>query len=188
MVKFTIQFEEHKGRNWPDYHFIGLSKILTNEQLSDNIRLVSHQVATESPLSFVYSKPADETIIQHGKIIKDQKLSIKTIHADDILLENNIINHHSYYVPNYNASFIDYCSKNNITVDLGPLHIFEFYHSGTWSLVFNQEFWSWYANKRKDYDAMFTSLNEKEMELYVGHTSDTHFALLNKLQMLVTND
>lgn len=182
MTIFAIELELHQGVTWPTYQFNQITTA-NNKSINDNIKTVTYTMIPLDIIQLEYNKKVNETIIQDDIIIQDQSVRIKNIYADNILLDCNLLHQISHYTPNYTQSFLDYCNEHNIVPDLGPLHSYEFYHSGTWSFNPPANFWQWYSITRRENTIKY--MNQSDIELYIGSSAAEHRLAMHELEELL---
>ena len=185
MASVIVELEQHQGLSWPTYQFNLQNSIIGQNNINEYTRTVTHALSGVDTISITYIKNPNETVLQNGKILRDQTLTIKNIYVDDILLDLNLMLDRAEFLPNYNQQFLNHCRDNNIPIDMGPMHVGTFFHSGTWVLPLAEDFWAWYLDARNQRDNQYSTLSQKEKELYLGNTSEHHQLLLNKLQDLL---
>lgn len=182
-TKIQFELELHLGRTWPDYQF-NFPASISSVDITDSSRL--HTVVIEnidSAVILYLYKGENETVVADGKIIRDQKIKIKKVYVDDILLESNILEFNSLFIPQYNQSFINYCKDNNLKVDHSPVHSLDFYHSGQWILDFGSNFWTWYQKCRLDTAIKY--MPAEQVDAFIGlFDSQTTVMLQNLKQKL----
>ena len=179
---FELEFDFFQGKNWPNLEFY--KEITSSEYLIDsytkrvNIKIHNCQHKLEF---FNTNKNDYDTIVENGKIIRDQSVKLKRIWVDDILLNFNYILPYVKYAPDYKESFLNYCMQNSIPIDYTP-YPFELFHNGSWVFTFEEPFWEWYNQVRQKNAT--NGISQNNIELYIGTHSidkDTNFKKLKKL-------
>jgi len=115
-----------------------------------------------------------DSILTFNHISKEssvtQSAKLTSMWVNDIMLNLNII-----------RPFIKFTSSNNeITRDSDS---FEFSQTGTWQFIFDQPFWNWYANARKN--QIISKFSKEEIELHFGSDSINSLNSLSRLKKLL---
>jgi hypothetical protein len=76
---------------------------------------------------------------------------LKKIWVEDILLDSALMLPHCEFIPNYHNGYLDYCKKNQITVEQ-KISTYDLYFNGLFTLNFKLPFWNWYALIKKQFD------------------------------------
>jgi hypothetical protein len=142
----TLKFELHltRGNSWPIWEINQPWKI-ESELVEGDTKKIALCVFINSNELIIRNKGKghQETILDNGKIIRTQSLSINKIWANDILLEKFFIESVATFSPIYNQNDIKFAQQNN-TVLLKQLNTLDFYYNGTWNFKFESPFFLWY--------------------------------------------
>ena len=166
---FNFQFDFYYGNSWPE---IELASAHTNlkvseNQLSEYKKTVTYQFkSTSTTITFKNKNKKDsDTVIEDGKIVRDQYASLTTMLVDDILLDPTLIQNYVIQTPEYSKGYLDYCQANQIVVN-SQTNEYSLYFNGTISFTFENPFWNWYANIRKQ--QILNNFNKDQIELFFG--------------------
>lgn len=152
-MKFEVHLKFEKGRTWPRIEFDGEFRKILNERINENFSLVNYIIESKDDQLVLHyrEKNDEETVVgPNGTIEQDQTVEIDSIWVDDIKLDRNIFWHQGQYTPIYRSTFLEHCQQNNIKVDHGPINQLKFWHSGSWRLGWNGDFWNWYQARRRE--------------------------------------
>ena len=86
-------------------------------------------------------KDKNQTIIEDGKIIKDQLLHIKSIEIDEIDIGSLVYN--GVYKPNYPELWASQQAKAGNKLPETLKNVTQMGHNGTWTLSFTSPFYMW---------------------------------------------
>jgi len=149
----TMEIECHQGLTWPVASLESNFEIENNcQSLSTFTRLETRRINISGPeikIIFPY-KAREETVVDaQGQILRDQRISIRSIFIDDILLDMHLVRDLSEFMPQYRDDFLEYCQLHSIDIDHGPCHTLDLFHAGTWKLTWDGSFWPWYQQQRR---------------------------------------
>ena len=82
-----------------------------------------------------------ETVIENGKIVKDQMLHIKNIEIDEIEIGSLVYN--GIYTPEYPEPWLTQQKEAGIDVPTEFTNATRLGHNGTWKLRFESAFYMW---------------------------------------------
>ena len=147
-----VDLECYQGATWPVISLGHHGELQNHRALSDSARLESYRVdisLSKIEIEFAY-KAREETVVDdQGQILKDQRISVKSIFIDDILLDMRLVRDLSAFMPRYRDDFIAYCQQKSIEIDPGPCRTLDLFHAGTWTLGWDGSFWPWYQQQRR---------------------------------------
>lgn len=108
-TKFTFTFNSTQGLSWPEVSLTVNDQYITRTVIDDQNKTLSAVVNLDQEgntiiLNYV-NKTEQETIVEDGKIIKDQSLELAKVHIDDILVDSWFWTE-SYYYPRYFESYL----------------------------------------------------------------------------------
>lgn len=178
MITAALTLELELGETWPQYQFNVEPTSVVVQELSGDRQHVTVEFDLDHQLSLTYSgKTPQETVVDHnGVIVKDQTLALHRLYVDEFLLDMCVINDMGQYVPQYHQEYIKYCQDNCITIAYGAQHQTKFWHNGTWSMCWGQDFWSQYQQYRRARYATehlnFTGYALKDMQDKLQHIKD----------------
>lgn len=181
-MKFDLTFEFRFGNSWP---IIEIDNVISTQetQIDEFNKIIKYSVDCNDRIFFKNSnKKENDTIVIDGKIVRDQIVILSKIHADDILLDLNVLLDQIEYIPEYHQGYINYCQEHNIDIQ-SKLSTYDLYFNGLWEFKFQNPFWDWYAARRAALNEKF--LDKDQIELYIGSTNTEHFILLEKLKNLL---
>ena len=87
------------------------------------------------------NKDAKQTIVKDGKIIKDQRLHIKSIEIDEIDIGSLVYD--GVYKPNYPEPWASQQAKAGNKLPETLKNVTQMGHNGTWTLSFTSPFYMW---------------------------------------------
>lgn len=182
-LKIVLIYE--KGVNWPSVVLQPGALEIESNIVNDYKKIVSYSIANcKNFIQLNYeSKGPNETVVSAGgEILHDQTVEIAAIYVDDILLNQQFVVDHSMYTPNYNSSFIEYCSENHIPLITEAHGATKFWHNGQWTFDFENDFWAWYCAKREN----TVSLTGDQISKYLGQSDKQIQAQLADLKKYLT--
>jgi hypothetical protein len=128
---------------------------IVNQNSPNNTRVIefSKEIpeGNEVRLNIVLeNKTDDQTVIENGKVMKDQLLHIKSIEIDDIDIESTIWE--GEYTPIYGKTWYKEQLEAGITPPIMMKNITCLGANGTWTLKFKSPFYLWLleSTTRKD--------------------------------------
>jgi hypothetical protein len=142
---FLIELILSKGMTYPTWAIEPAGTIINSVEINDT-RTVLIDIPIDNVTSITLTnsgKTDQETIIEDGHIVKDQKISVNRIWVNEILLENSFVINQSQTIPNYSQSNLDYAIEHNIELDK-VLFTDTLYFNGIWKFNFKQPFFKWY--------------------------------------------
>lgn len=143
---FRVELILNQGNTWPQWTVNQPSVIVsTIENKNQKIVTVDLTVTSNQIVFSNTGKTGNETIVENGKIVRDQILTINRLWANNILLEKDQISTVSAFYPIYQQDNIDYAVNNNVIL-LEKLNQLDFYYNGNWVLEFERPFFIWYNN------------------------------------------
>jgi hypothetical protein len=183
-MNIKIEFEYIFGQTWPDLQFADNVINVQHCSVNQYSQLVTYsiQVAGSSLQFKNINKKETDTIVENGQIVRDQIVRLKKIWVEDILLDSALMLTHCEFIPDYHNGYLDYCKKNQITVEQ-KISTYDLYFNGVFTLNFKLPFWSWYALIKKQQNQKY--LTSDQIELYIGNQSDKHTELLQRLKNLL---
>jgi hypothetical protein len=183
-IIFNLEFEYHYGQSWPELQFTDTVIDVQYCSVNQYSQLVTYSIQVAgSNLQFKnINKKETDTIVENDQIVRDQIVRLKKIWVEDILLDSALMLSHCEFIPDYHNGYLDYCKKNQITVEQ-KISTYDLYFNGLFTLNFKLPFWNWYALiKKQRNQKYFTS---GQIELYIGNQSDKHKELLQRLKNLL---
>lgn len=183
-MHFELEFEFFQGINWPVLEFSGEVLTVNDTVLSEYHKRVNIKIDPKGNiLTFNNTNKNDyDTIVEDGKIIRDQSIKLNNIWVDDILLNLNLVLSNIQFIPNYKDGFLKFCQENNIVVDYNP-YPFALFHNGCWKFSFEIPFWEWYSRQRQHH--VNKNFSNTEIEMYIGKNYDSTKNDLIKLKKLL---
>ena len=154
----------NRGLTWPAYTTnLDKATIINDGQ---DVKVIKHTGSVSKNVTLEYvSKRQEETVVEDGKIVRDQSIEIQHLWIDGIKLPVHMIEKLSLYYPAYRPDFLEYCKTQSISVDYGPLHNIKFWHAGTWSILLDSDFWFKYkVIKQPDSGTDFTGNSSEEIK------------------------
>lgn len=154
----------YRGQTWPAYK-INLDHSQT-VLLDENSKIVKYTgtVADMVLLNYLV-KEQQETVLEHGEIVRDQVIEIISMWVDQIKISPRMVENLSQYMPRYRPDFLEYCKSANIAVDHGPMHSTKFWHAGQWTFELPANFWYQYQQARQsNEDSDFTGNSKQEIQ------------------------
>lgn len=184
-MQFDFYFEFCYGNSWPELQF-STDAMKVSSPVDEYNQLVSyHTVTDDCKLTFKrINKKESDTVLEDGKIVRDQTVKLVKILVDDILLDANLIRPYTSFRPEYSPGYLEYCKQHSITPP-EVVHEDVMYFNGDWSFEFKKPFWSWYAECR--HLENIKHFSRRELELYIGTTNQEHTELLEQLKELLKN-
>lgn len=185
-MKVEIEFEFFLGRNWPE--LIMLSSV---DQLSVHVTDLSplhkravYQFSTTHDQIIIRNnnKTEHDTVVVDGIIVQDQIVKLQKIWVDNILLDYQLIQPSTQFMPEYSDGYIEYCNCNNV-VPPETTQDPNWYFNGVYSLCYNVPFWNWYATQR--HNNVIKHFSQEEIDLYFGNQQDMHSGLMIELKNLL---
>lgn len=164
MYNVEIDLCLNLGATWPKYTTnISKQKILSQD---NNSMIVKHVGVVTSNVNLHYvEKPQSETVVKDEQIVRDQCIEIRNIWINGIKIPLHMIDRISEFVPNYRQDFLEYCKREKIVVDHGPLHVTTFWHAGTWTLPVTENFWVDYNRARQYHNnTNYTGVSSKDIQ------------------------
>lgn len=181
-MNFEIELIYYYGNSWPT---VQIENSVISETVIDkstkNIVILINDVSDELVLTKT-GKTDSDTVVENNIIVRDQFIEIKSIRADNILLDLNLIKDHCVFTPAYSQGYYDYCQKHNQEIE-PTINTFNLYFNGVWKFQFENPFWSWYADLRKQSDLKYFSSDF--IEKYIGNNHSEHQELMTKLKQLL---
>lgn len=179
-MQFDLYFEFTYGNSWPTLEF-ATDVVESTLSMDEHRQSVLYRVTTDDcKIAFKnINKKESDTVIEAGQIVRDQTVKLIKILADDILLDANLIRSHISFRPQYSPGYLSYCQEHNIV----PQEITRedtLFFNGEWVFEFEQPFWKWYARCR--HLENIKHFGPRELELYIGTTSQDHKELLEQLK------
>jgi hypothetical protein len=116
------------------------------EGTSQNPTLVefTHECENDKQYELIIERSGKDkyqTVLDQGKIVKDQLLHIKTIIVDDIELGTLI--YEGEYIPNYPEPWASQQKKAGNDLPVSFKNVTTLGHNGTWKLPFTSPFYMW---------------------------------------------
>ena len=149
-ITFEFKFNPQPGLTWPRIF------ILVNNYQINTFEINSKDTSASVTVDFdrapnnisigYFNKYESETVIEDGKIVRDQSLELLSVHADDILLEPWFWTDH-YYYPSYFQGYL----KSNPDAPKEQRSQLVWHFPGRYmimNLPNSQDFWSWYQEQR----------------------------------------
>jgi hypothetical protein len=148
----TVTLECYQGLTWPAASLTQCSASKNSRQLSEFVKLETYCINLLLPkieIIFPYKAQEETVIDDQGQILRDQRVSIRSIFIDDISLDMHLVRDLSEYIPQYRHDFLEYCVLQGIGIDSGPSRTLDLFHAGTWQLTWAGSFWPWYQQQRR---------------------------------------
>jgi hypothetical protein len=149
-ITFEFKFNPQPGVTWPKIF------ILVNNVQIDTFEITRQNPSVSVTVDFnrspnnisigYFNKYESETVVEDGKIVRDQSLELLSVYADDILLEPWFWTEH-YYYPSY---FQGYLRSNPDALDTQRSQLI-WHFPGRYmikDLPNSRDFWSWYQEQR----------------------------------------
>jgi len=103
-----------------------------------------HELEENKSYNFIIDrlgKDKKQTIVEDGKIVKDQLLHIKSIEIDEIDLGSLIYN--GVYKPNYPEPWASQQTEAGNKLPESYKNVTQMGHNGTWTFTFESPFYMW---------------------------------------------
>ena len=103
-----------------------------------------HELEENKSYNFIIDrlgKDKKQTIVEDGKIVKDQLLHIKSIEIDEIDLSSLVYN--GVYKPNYPEPWASQQAKAGNKLPETFKNVTQIGHNGTWTFSFTSPFYMW---------------------------------------------
>ncbi len=103
-----------------------------------------HELEENKSYNFIIDrlgKDKKQTIVEDGKIVKDQLLHIKSIEIDEIDLGSLIYN--GVYKPNYPEPWASQQAEAGNKLPESYKNVTQMGHNGTWTFTFESPFYMW---------------------------------------------
>jgi len=103
-----------------------------------------HELEENKSYNFIIDrlgKDKKQTIVEDGKIVKDQLLHIKSIENDEIDLGSLIYN--GVYKPNYPEPWASQQAEAGNKLPESYKNVTQMGHNGTWTFTFESPFYMW---------------------------------------------
>lgn len=173
MYNVELELQLALGKTWPNFDTTIVNCVTDVVQEDNNLKIISLQGQVDDLLVLTYRyKDSCETIVEQGRIVRDQSIKITNLRIDGIKISLNILQKISLYTPNYRQDFLDYCKESNIAVDYGPMSVLTFWHAGNWQLCLPKDFWD-------DYHLL---MNVESDDNFSGNSSESIREQLQKLK------
>jgi hypothetical protein len=179
---FCIKLELFKGKEWPIIEFCKTNEItkISETTINEFQKQVCFKIDVNETITLLNVNKSDyDTIVENNVIIRDQKVSIVKIWAEDILLDDNVCLNNINFIPKYHSGYLKYCQDNNIEVS-ETVKTNQLYFNGKWVFNFSKPFWDWYQNERlklgKNYNNDFINA-DSYLNLNIKHNE-----LINELK------
>jgi hypothetical protein len=149
-IKFLIKLYSEYFDKTPQVSILLNNKIMIEKQdikgTSDNPDILEFTQELESDQTYEFiirreGKDKTQTIVENGKIIKDQLLHIDAIEIDDIDLGGLI--YEGVYVPNYSEPWATQQKNAGIKLPESFKNVVCMGHNGEWKLKFSSPFYMW---------------------------------------------
>jgi len=149
-ITFEFKFNPQPGVTWPRI-FILVNNYQINtfeinsKDTSASVTVDFAQVPNNISIGY-FNKYESETVLEDGKIVRDQSLELLSVHADDILLESWFWTDH-YYYPSYFQGYL----RSNPDAPKEQRSQLVWHFPGRYmimNLPNSQDFWSWYQEQR----------------------------------------
>jgi len=117
---------------------------ITNLEDEPIIITFEHELDHDVSYDFVIkrtNKTPKQTLVEDGKIIKDQSLHIKSIEIDEI--DIGALVYEGVYRPEYPEPWASQQAKAGNKLPETLKNVTEMGHNGTWTLTFNSPFYMW---------------------------------------------
>jgi hypothetical protein len=174
----AIELELIKGNSWPKWQFEQDYKILnqTETEFKKNITVLITNI--NSTLTMHRSGKTDlDTVIENGKIIRDQYLSVNRMWINDVSIELPVVQSLVKFYPAYSKSNIDYAQENNIQLPESTQD-FSLFFNGKWEFEFRQPFFISYNQIQIE---QFQDFNHWIKQSHLGFGSDQKIFRLKEL-------
>jgi hypothetical protein len=169
-----------KGLTYPLWSTETSSQIINQYEVDDTQTILIDIPVTNDTTSILlknYGKTDQDTIIEDGRILADQTLTVNKIWINDILLENFVVKDYSQMIPNYNQSNLNYADEHNIILDK-ILNTNTMHYNGVWKFNFEQPFFKWYNKILID---KLSNFNHWVSQSHLGLADDDKVKTLKKL-------
>jgi hypothetical protein len=149
-IKFLIKLYSEYFDKTPQVSILLNNKIMIEKQdikgTSDNPDILEFTQELESDQTYEFiirreGKDKTQTIVENGKIIKDQLLHIDAIEIDEIDLGGLI--YEGVYVPNYSEPWATQQKNAGIKLPESFKNVTCMGHNGEWKLKFSSPFYMW---------------------------------------------
>ena len=149
-ITFEFKFNPQPGVSWPKI-FILVNNVqidtfeITHQRPSASVSVDFNQVPNNISIGY-YNKYESETVLEHGKIVRDQSLELLSVYADDILLEPWFWTDH-YYYPSYFQGYL----RTNPDAPREQRSQLVWHFPGRYmimNLPNSKNFWPWYQEQR----------------------------------------
>jgi hypothetical protein len=151
-ITFEFKFKPRPGKTWPNIF------ILVNNYQIDTFEITSKDPSASVTVDFIrapnnisigyYNKYESETVVEDGKIVRDQSLELLSVYADDILLEPWFWTDH-YYYPSYFQGYL----RSNPDAPATQRSQLVWHFPGRYmimNLPNSRDFWAWYQKERTE--------------------------------------
>jgi len=169
-----------KGTNWPKWDFEQPYTVVSTMQ-NDHVQHTKVKIALGPNDTSItlnnFGKDANDTVIEHNLIVRDQVIEIVKIWVNGVLLELLALQDVFEFYPNYEKSHREYAIQNQISLPVCR-HDTALFYNGRWSFKFEQPFFHWYNNKLV---VGFNSMNHWVKQSHLGLADDSQLQRLDKL-------
>ena len=177
---FQIELVLKKGINYPIWKFSPTYSIISQVEVNDMQTVVVEIPVSSSASGIILTtsgKTDQDTVIENGKIVKDQMLTVNRVWANSVLLEHHLVKEQSQTIPNYNQSNLDYAREHNIELPK-ILYTDSLYYNSAWTFNFEQPFFKWYNQLLFEKLKMY---NHWIAQSHLGIADDSQVRKLKKL-------
>lgn len=179
---FSFEFVPTEGMSWPRVT-ISLNKTQTYsfEISSTQLLHCDFDILDHNHLDIFYHKTENETVLEHGQIVKDQNVKLNRIWADDVLMEPWFITEGCYF-PQYFSGIIEKFPE--WPRQLPSQLIWHF--PGVYNIKFDGPFWPWYSSQRKRFSQtqQHTDKDSERWENWSG-SDNAHEDLVKEIYRLL---
>ena len=160
-LEFELEFEYYRTQSWSVLEFsagaVRSECLIDQFTKKENIKIfTSDSILTFDHISKEYSN------VQSVKLI--------SIWVNNIMLNLNIIRPFTKFT----------YSNNEISHDSDS---FELSQTGTWQFIFDQPFWNWYSNIRRNQN--ISKFSKEEIDLHFGSNDINSLNSLSRLKKLL---